>query len=391
MTRSQHLGHWTTAGVAALTGASLLFVGCASSPAGDPAEEPASRTWTLLTTDADQPVALQGGAELAATVLVVDGLSGHASSPAPAELDTTGSFTVSAWVALGGEQPFATAVSQRGEVAGSFYLGVAEGRFAFSMKDADTNDEGHTVRATGAVAEVDADRWAHLAGTFDDDAGTITLYVDGAEAATTAFDAPIRVRGDLVIGGAQSHAEPSDFWPGAVAAVSLMSGRSDQDDVLAVMEATRPSGEPPVRTGPDPADQAAGALRGTWDYVYTADERALLAETLGPEAMAEIGDLTAARLGFDGSQWWQGFVGDGEVWIVDGAPEGDGGAFTVDGGTLTTGSGSSLSTYDWTLDGDSLRLVLVDCQAGGVPCTDTDMVRFITERTWTRSGTDPSY
>jgi hypothetical protein len=72
-------------------------------------------------------------------------------------------------------------------------------------------------------------------------------------------------------------------------------------------------------------------------------------------------------------------------------PEGDGGVFAVDGVTLTTGNGSSEATYGWSLEGDTLRLTLVDCQSSGSPCTDIDMVRFITERTWTRSGTDPSY
>ncbi|MGY3127413.1 hypothetical protein ACVWW9_000912 [Agrococcus sp. UYP33] len=376
------LRHPRTSSAAAVLTAAVLLAGCATS------EAPA---WTLLTTDADPSLVLEGGATLVDRVLVLDGQTGYATVAAPAELDTTAGFTVSAWVALADVQPFATAVSQRGSVAGSFYLGVAEGGFAFSMKDADTNEEGHTVRAQGAAAVADAQRWVHLAGTFNAAAGAMTLYVDGAEAATTAFDAPIRVDGDLLVGGAQANAAPADFWPGAVTVVRITPATADADAVTAEMEATRPGSAPPEAAAPDPAAYGDGLLDGTWDYVYAPEERAFLAGLLGPEAMAEIGDLTGARLGFDGPRWWQGFVGDGEVWVVDGVPEGDGGPFTIDGSRLRMGNDASGATYEWSLAGDELTLLLLDCSAAGNPCTDTDIVRFITERTWIRTSTDPSY
>ena len=87
--------------------------------------------------------------------------------------------------------PFATALSQVGEVAAGFFLGTAEGVPAFSMKDADTNDEGHTTRAM-AEEPLDPDEWVHLAGVFDADKGEISLFIDGKQAAVTPFSAPFQ-------------------------------------------------------------------------------------------------------------------------------------------------------------------------------------------------------
>ncbi len=194
-----------------------------------------------------------------------------------------------------------------------------------------------------------------------------------------------------MLGGAQAHAEPADFWPGAVTAVRIVPASLGASAVVTEMEATRPTTDPPVAAGPDPASYGDGVLDGTWDYVYTPDEVAFLTDVFTPEDMAELGDLTAMRLGFDGPEWWQGFIGDGELWLVDGVPEGDGGVFTIDGETLTMGDETNGATFDWSLDGDALTLTLVECRADGSPCADEEMVRFMTERTWTRTSTDPSY
>ena len=92
--------------------------------------------------------------------------------------------------------------------------------------------------------------------------------------------------------------------------------------------------------------------------------------------------------------WWLGFVFDGELYLLDGVPEGDGGTMTVDGDRLTQTNGrDGWATYEWSLEGDQLMLTLVECfqQSGEGECPDVDMVRWVTERTYTSSGNDPSY
>ena len=90
--------------------------------------------------------------------------------------------------------------------------------------------------------------------------------------------------------------------------------------------------------------------------------------------------MTALRLGFSGSKWWQGFVSGDKVWLVNGVPEGDGGVFSTDGSTLMLDNGSAVETMDWSVAGDELHLVLTDCQLGGSTCDDIDIVRFMMER-----------
>ncbi|MET0736144.1 MAG: LamG-like jellyroll fold domain-containing protein [Microbacterium sp.] len=368
------------AGVTAML--ALALAGCSTGAAPSSSAD----EWMFLTTGQDSDLVLSGGAELDGTSLALDGATGYATTPAPADFDTTASFTASAWVSVGeGMAPYSAALSQIGDVAASFYLGWTEGAFSFSMKDADTNDEGHTTRAVADAGATDPDAWVHLAGVFDADAGTIALYVDGEEAAVSDFDAPIRVEGDLVFGGAQAHSAPSDFWDGAVTGVTLTDAGLDAASVAASMDDTRPSGDPPVHDGADPSTYGDGILNGTWDAPLT--DESFIADV---ENEAGLGPLSAMRLGFDEAEWWLGFVFGDEVWEVGGIPEGDNGVFTIDGESLTTDNGSALVTYAWTLEGDDLTLVVTDCRAGGAVCEDIDDVRLVTERTYTRSGTDAS-
>ncbi|WP_164990576.1 LamG domain-containing protein [Agromyces albus] len=366
----------------ALVGSMGFLSGCGSI---SPTPSTGTDEWVLLGPGSDSTISVEGGAELMDGTLSLDGQTGFAKTSAPEGFRTTESFTASAWVSVAADfGPFATAISQIGDVAGSFYLGLADGAFAFSMKDADTNDDGHTYRAVGAPAGASQDRWVHLAGVYDAQASTMTLYVDGEEEASEAFGDPIQVDGDVVIGGAQSHGNASDFWGGAVTAVELRPTAMTADEIGAIVDDTRPEGAPPTRPV-DASTYGEGVLDGTWDSAFTPDELALIQEDL--ETESGMSPLTSTRLGFSGPRWWLGFMFGDELWLLNGVPEGDGGVFTIDGDVLTTDNGHDVLTYTWSLDGNRLALTLVGCD--GRPCDD--MERLMTERTFTRSGTDATY
>ena len=151
---------------------------------------------------------------------------------------------------------------------------------------------------------------------------------------------------------------------------------------------------------PELEDQGASSpdvLRGTWDYEMTDEEVVSLAILFGPEEAAAVGipgRSTSIRMGFEDDTWWEGFVFDGELWLLDGVPEGDGGTLTMDGDRLTLTNGrDGWITYAWSVADDQLRLTLLECvpQSGAGECTDLDSVQFMTERTYTSSGTDPGY
>jgi hypothetical protein len=159
-----------------------------------------------------------------------------------------------------------------------------------------------------------------------------------------------------------------------------------------------------VLASPTIQDEGAASsvlLRGTWDYEMTDEEVEFLAELFGPEAIVVgiPGRSTSIRLGFDGDIWWQGYVFDGELWLLDGVPEGDGGRITYEGDELTLagpvdlGKGAGYATYGWSVAGEELTLTLLECaqRSGAGECPDTDIVRFVMEHTYTSSGNDPSY
>ncbi|MER7719264.1 LamG-like jellyroll fold domain-containing protein [Streptomyces flaveolus] len=140
--------------------------------------------------------------------LKFDGEGQYAETDGPV-LDTTGSYTVSAWVSLD-ELPgnYATAVSQDSRFQASpFYLQYGHGAFAFS-----TPGENRA----RLVTTPETGRWYHLVGVRDGASNQIKLYVDG-ELASTATAGPNYVgTGSLAVGRAQWNGTDTDFWNGAV-------------------------------------------------------------------------------------------------------------------------------------------------------------------------------
>jgi hypothetical protein len=137
-----------------------------------------------------------------------DGDGDYAETDHPV-LDTTGDYSVSAWVSLE-ELPgnYATAVSQDGRrQENPFYLQYGQGAFAFSMPG------GH--KATYPVTP-DLGRWYHLVGVHDDSAGELRLFLDGRLVATTEAGEDAVSTGPLSIGRAKWSGQNTDFWSGSI-------------------------------------------------------------------------------------------------------------------------------------------------------------------------------
>ncbi|MZD56947.1 LamG-like jellyroll fold domain-containing protein, partial [Streptomyces sp. SID5606] len=148
-------------------------------------------------------------------------------------LDTTGSYSVSAWVrldALPGN--YATAVSQdTRRQASPFYLQYGQGAFAFS-----TPGEN---RARVAVTP-ETGRWYHLVGVRDGADDRLSLYVDGEPAATAAAGPAYPSTGPLTVGRAQWDGNPTDFWNGAVDQVHAYDKALTAEEVRALFTEERP-------------------------------------------------------------------------------------------------------------------------------------------------------
>lgn len=146
--------------------------------------------------------------------LTMDGSTAYAQTAGPV-LDTTKSFTVSAWAKISDTGMFRTVVSQDGNQASGFYLqySQADNAWAFTVIDADAAD-APGVRAL-STSPPQLNTWTHLVGTYDRSTGLVTLYVNGIKqktAVTTAFGAT----GPLVVGGGKFAGNRVDYFAGQI-------------------------------------------------------------------------------------------------------------------------------------------------------------------------------
>ncbi|MEU9450634.1 LamG-like jellyroll fold domain-containing protein [Streptomyces sp. NPDC048277] len=118
-------------------------------------------------------------------------------------LDTTASYTVSAWVKLHDTSTFRTFVAQGGTNRASFYLQYASSQGAYRLISPSQDSSGtpsayYNASASSAPA---LDTWTQLVGVFDASTGTMSLYVNGSLAGTAANTSPWTGTGPLTIGG----------------------------------------------------------------------------------------------------------------------------------------------------------------------------------------------
>ncbi|MFJ7073601.1 LamG-like jellyroll fold domain-containing protein [Streptomyces sp. NPDC098781] len=166
------------------------------------------------------------------SALKFDGQGQFAETDGPV-LDTTGSYSVSAWVRLD-ELPgnYATAISQdTRRQASPFYLQYGQGAFAFS-----TPGENRA----RLVTTPERGRWYHLVGVRDSADNTIELYVDGKPAASATGGAAYPSTGSLAVGRAQWDGNDTDFWNGAVDEVHAYDKALTAEEVSALYADEKP-------------------------------------------------------------------------------------------------------------------------------------------------------
>lgn len=178
---------------------------------------------TSGTTAADsgggKPLTLSGGTNWGrARVnngLHLNGSTGYGSTTGPV-LDTTKSFSVSAWVKLPATTANAVAVSQSGSRKSAFYLKyqASTGKWQFMRPAADNDTSVSVTAASSTTAELNT--WTHLAGVYDAPAKQMRLYVNGALDGSVTYDKAWKANGNLQIGRAIWAGGLTDYWPGDI-------------------------------------------------------------------------------------------------------------------------------------------------------------------------------
>ena len=149
--------------------------------------------------------------------------SGYLSTTGPV-LDTSNSYSVSAWVYLTTGGPGnRTAVSQDGTDTSAFFLQHynADGndRWAFQARPTDSTALGGT--AMSAPNSAVQNRWTHMVGVYDDAADAVRLYVNGALAGTATLTSDYASTGSLNLGSSLYGGSRGNFWPGHLDGVAV--------------------------------------------------------------------------------------------------------------------------------------------------------------------------
>jgi alpha-L-arabinofuranosidase len=148
--------------------------------------------------------------------------NGNVDVPGPV-VDTSQSFTVSAWVKLNSMSGYQTVVSIDGGQVSGFYLQLRGDTGTFGFTRLATDSTGARATVSGASVGPLLGTWYHLVAVQDSAAATIQLFVNGAPQPAMAYGAPWKATGDTLIGRGK-FGNPADFVNGAVDDVQMWNG-----------------------------------------------------------------------------------------------------------------------------------------------------------------------
>ncbi len=206
---------------------------------------------------------LGGGAEPGAvgkvgTALKLNGTTAYAATAAPV-IDTTESFSVSAWVKLDSKDRNQTFLSQAGIHASGFqlYYSKTYDKWVFNQHTADT-DAPDLVRAVSKDA-AQPDEWTHLTGSYDADKRSLSLFVNGRLQQSVQAAPAWRATGGLEIGRLRSHGAWKENAAGAIDEVRTVQSAVTQADATALSAGRLP--EQLQELASFPMDESAGATQ----------------------------------------------------------------------------------------------------------------------------------
>lgn len=215
--------------------------------ATDTAATDTLNTLDMLGTDpnlGNSPLTLNTGATWGTdatrgTVLTLDGSTGDALSANDQVIDTTGSYTVSAWVNLAtAGTKNQTLVSQEGAENSAFYLQYNDTHtgspvWALGFTSGDTANPSFTYAYGGTPA---TGKWTHLVGVYNAATRTAQLYVNGTLAGSATGMTAWQGTGPLSVGNALYNGNPTDYTDGSLSGVQAFNYALDADQITALYQ-----------------------------------------------------------------------------------------------------------------------------------------------------------
>ncbi|MFJ3806027.1 LamG-like jellyroll fold domain-containing protein [Streptomyces sp. NPDC090073] len=192
-----------------------------------------NRPLTLSTSSWTDKARLDGG-------LHGNGASVSGATSAPV-LDTTNSFTVSAWARLTSKNHISTVITQSGTRAGSFqiYYSQTYDRWVFNRYSADTDTPAITRAVSQRSPVVGA--WTHLLGVYDQNKKLMRLYVNGQLQSTVGFTTPWPAEGSLEVGRMKAGGGYTDYFEGDLDQVQVWNRVVFDNELASIANAEDPT------------------------------------------------------------------------------------------------------------------------------------------------------
>ncbi|MET8243117.1 LamG-like jellyroll fold domain-containing protein [Streptomyces sp. NPDC005202] len=235
------------------------------------------------------------------------GTSGQQIATNGPVLDTSASYTVSAWVKMSSLPTHnETIVAQNGSTNSAFMLQYNYAHTSaplWSMEQTSKDASGATFPAAYSTAEPTSGDWTHLVGVYDAATGAVKIYVNGTLSGSGTNTTPWGATGPLTIGQAKYAGSPTDFLPGAVSNVQVYQRALSSTEISSLYGKGRDGGT--VGSSDEQTTKWTYDKRGlptsmtdaeqhTTDYSY--DEAGNLAVTTAPAVQAEPDGTTATTV-----------------------------------------------------------------------------------------------
>jgi hypothetical protein len=190
-----------------------FFVASGTAPVGLWALNEGSGTTAADTGTGNHPLTLTSGAGWTGGRLVggnaatFNGSTGSASTSGPV-VNSTGNYSVSAWVRLTNNTGWHAAVSAGGVHSSAFYLQYSAGTNTWDFELPNADIDGPTAVRSSGPAQLGA--WTHLVGVYDASTRTARIYVNGVPGPAVPVPSTFAATGPLAVGRVRFNS--NDNW-----------------------------------------------------------------------------------------------------------------------------------------------------------------------------------
>lgn len=206
-----------------------------------------------------------------------NGTTAYAATTSSA-LDTTKSFTVSAWVRLTGNSHNAVAVAQSGTNGSAFALYYSTSYQAWIFNRYTSDVASPTIVRSISTATPEVGVWTNVMGVYDAQEQTIQLYVNGVpQGDPVSFTTPWQANGGIQIARGQAGAAFTDYFPGQVDEVVAWNRILSEEEIADLQAMTSATG------------QAQPALAAEWSMEETSGTSASDSSGYGHTATVAAG------------------------------------------------------------------------------------------------------